>query len=66
MLAARRVVRSKTSFVRYFTPTAEHEALKDNLQKLIAKELNPRCEKWEAEKAFPAHEVFKLLGMKSA
>ena len=42
--------------------TAEHESLKDNLVKLIEKEINPHCEKWEKDHMFPAHEVFKLLG----
>ena len=47
---------------RYFTPTAEHEALRDNLTKLIDKEINPHSKKWEKEKRFPAHKVFKILG----
>ena len=48
--------------VRFFTPTLEHEALRENLIKLIDREINPKCAQWEKEKAFPAHEVFKILG----
>ena len=47
---------------RTFIPTSEHIALKENLMKLIEKEINPHCEKWEQDKIFPAHEVFKILG----
>ena len=49
---------------RHYGLTAEHESLKDNLMKLIDKEINPHCDKWEKDQIFPAHEVFKLLGEK--
>ncbi|XP_034016297.1 probable acyl-CoA dehydrogenase 6 [Thalassophryne amazonica] len=42
--------------------TQQHFALKESLGKLIDKEINPYVEQWEAEKAFPAHKVFKILG----
>ncbi|XP_061598658.1 probable acyl-CoA dehydrogenase 6 [Cololabis saira] len=42
--------------------TAEHFALKEALRKLIDQEINPYVDQWEAEGAFPAHKVFKLLG----
>ena len=29
---------------------------------MIDKDINPYVDKWEAEKQFPAHEVFKKLG----
>lgn len=29
---------------------------------LIDSEINPHVDKWEADKSFPAHEVFKKLG----
>ena len=32
------------------------------LLQLIATEINPHVDKWEAEGQFPAHEVFKKLG----
>jgi len=44
---------------RFFTPTSEHEALRDNLNKLIEKEINPHCKKWDKAKRFPAHEVMR-------
>ena len=47
---------------RCFSPTQEHVSLKENLIKLIEKEINPYCDKWDQEKAFPAHKVFKILG----
>ena len=53
----------KLQHIRTFIPTLEHEALRENLWKLIDKEINPRCAQWEKEKKFPAHEVFKILGL---
>ena len=47
---------------RSYFITAEHELLRDNLTKLIDKEINPHCDQWEQDKIFPAHKVFKLLG----
>ncbi|XP_064109095.1 probable acyl-CoA dehydrogenase 6 [Macrobrachium nipponense] len=40
----------------------EHRELQNSLKKLIATEINPHVDKWEAEGQFPAHEVFKKLG----
>ena len=65
MISLRRNVKLLTSqiqHVRSFVVTSEHAALKDNLIKLIEKELNPHCSKWEADKKFPAHDVCKILG----
>uniref|UniRef100_A0A1A8GSA2 Acyl-CoA dehydrogenase 6 n=1 Tax=Nothobranchius korthausae TaxID=1143690 RepID=A0A1A8GSA2_9TELE len=42
--------------------TQEHFALKESLRKLIDQEINPYVEKWEAERTFPAHKIFKILG----
>ena len=53
----------KLQHIRTFIPTLEHEALRENLRKLIDNEINPRCAQWEKEKKFPAHEVFKILGL---
>ena len=47
---------------RHYAYTAEHESMKDNLMKLIEREINPHCDKWEKDQMFPAHEVFKILG----
>ena len=52
--------------IRTFVPTLEHEALRENLIKLIDKEINPRCPQWEKEKWFPAKEVFKILGLSAS
>ena len=56
------VSRCLVSQCRSYQVTAEHESLKDNLWKLIEKEINPHCDEWEKDKIFPAHKVFKLLG----
>uniref|UniRef100_A0A1A8J7H9 Acyl-CoA dehydrogenase 6 n=1 Tax=Nothobranchius kuhntae TaxID=321403 RepID=A0A1A8J7H9_NOTKU len=42
--------------------TQEHFALKESLRKLIDQEINPYVDKWEAERTFPAHKIFKILG----
>ncbi|XP_077996943.1 putative acyl-CoA dehydrogenase 6 [Glandiceps talaboti] len=42
--------------------TEEHVQLRNSLNKLIEKEINPYVDQWEEEKRFPAHEVFKKLG----
>jgi len=65
MVLTRRIFSLFTSphlTTRFFTPTSEHEALRDNLNKLIEKDINPHCKKWDKAKRFPAHEVFKKLG----
>jgi len=43
-----------------FTP--EHEAIRRNTKRFIDSEINPNVDRWEAEGAFPAHELFKKLG----
>ncbi|XP_070582800.1 LOW QUALITY PROTEIN: probable acyl-CoA dehydrogenase 6 [Erythrolamprus reginae] len=43
--------------------TADHFALRASLKKIIDKEINPFMDKWEQEGQFPAHQVFKTLGM---
>ncbi|KAJ8313428.1 LOW QUALITY PROTEIN: hypothetical protein KUTeg_009016 [Tegillarca granosa] len=42
--------------------TQEHVQLRQSLQKIIEKDINPHVEQWEKEGIFPAHEVFKKLG----
>ncbi|TKS88550.1 putative acyl-CoA dehydrogenase 6 [Collichthys lucidus] len=42
--------------------TAEHFALKESLRKIIDQEINPYVDQWEAERTFPAHKIFKILG----
>ena len=37
--------------------TEEHWEMRQALRKLIEKEINPYVDEWEADKAFPAHEV---------
>ncbi len=41
---------------------SEQKALQQSLVQLIDKEINPHCDQWEADKIFPAHQVFKKLG----
>jgi citronellyl-CoA dehydrogenase len=42
--------------------TSEHEEVRRSLQKVIAAEINPHVDTWEAEGRFPAHDVFRKLG----
>ena len=42
--------------------THEHEAIRSTLKRLIAEEINPHVDAWEAAEIFPAHEVFAGLG----
>ena len=40
----------------------DHIALQESLEKIIENDINPHCAEWEKAKAYPAHEVMKLLG----
>ncbi|BFZ06366.1 hypothetical protein BsWGS_09405 [Bradybaena similaris] len=40
----------------------DHQQLQDSLKKIIDKEINPYVDEWEAQRKFPAHRVFKVLG----
>jgi len=40
----------------------EQKELQASVKKLIDSEINPHADKWEKEKMFPAHEVFKKFG----
>ena len=40
----------------------EQKELQASVKKLIDAEINPHADKWEKEKMFPAHEVFKKFG----
>ncbi|XP_074652869.1 putative acyl-CoA dehydrogenase 6 [Tubulanus polymorphus] len=42
--------------------TEEHGQLKQSLNKIIEKDINPFVDSWEEKGQFPAHEVFKTLG----
>lgn len=42
--------------------TQEHKQLSETVEKFVEQEINPFVEEWEANEAFPAHEVFKKLG----
>lgn len=42
--------------------TEQHDLIRATLTKFIEKEINPYVDEWEAEGAFPAHELFKKLG----
>lgn len=47
---------------RGFQYTAQHEALRDTVRKIIDKDINPNVDRWEDEEDFPSHEIFKVLG----
>ncbi|XP_046357429.2 probable acyl-CoA dehydrogenase 6 [Haliotis rufescens] len=40
----------------------EHKQLRENLRKIIDKEINPYVDEWEKAQMFPAKDVFKTLG----
>ena len=40
----------------------EHIQMRNTLNRIIEKDINPYVDEWEREKQFPAHEVFKKLG----
>ncbi|CAL1544101.1 unnamed protein product [Lymnaea stagnalis] len=40
----------------------EHWQLRYSLRKIIEKDINPHVDEWEAQRKFPAHKVFKILG----
>ncbi len=40
----------------------EHDALRRMVRKFVETEINPYVEEWEAERTFPAHQLFKKLG----
>ena len=42
--------------------TQDHFQMRNTLNKIIEKDINPNVEEWEKEKNFPAHKVFKKLG----
>ncbi|HEY4241960.1 MAG TPA: acyl-CoA dehydrogenase family protein [Kofleriaceae bacterium] len=42
--------------------TEEHDQLRKTVRDFIEKEVNPHVDAWEAEGAFPAHEVFRKAG----
>ena len=42
--------------------THEHEQIQRTLKRFIDDEINPHVDAWEADEAFPAHQVFKRLG----
>jgi len=44
----------------FFTET--HQQIYDNTAKLVARDIAPFVDDWEAHDPFPAHEVFKKLG----
>ena len=42
--------------------TAEHDDVRNTLQKFIATEINPFVDEWEKAEQFPSHQLFKKLG----
>ena len=43
--------------------TQEHQLMRESLRQLIETEINPYADAWEEARAFPAHELFKKLGV---
>ena len=42
--------------------TDEHHQLRRTVREFVDKEINPHCDRWEREGAFPAHEVARKAG----
>lgn len=40
----------------------EHEMLRQTVRRFVESEINPNVEKWEEERIFPAHDLFKKMG----
>lgn len=47
---------------RYLQYTAQHDALRETVRKIIERDINPNVNKWEEEEDFPSHDIFKTLG----
>ncbi|KPM04167.1 acyl CoA dehydrogenase 6-like protein [Sarcoptes scabiei] len=48
--------------IRTVTFTEQHEQVRQTIQKIIDKDINPFVDEWELQGQFPAHTVFKKLG----
>jgi len=57
----RPLVRAASSLADAFYEE-DQRALMASAVKLIETEINPHCDQWEKDKAFPAHDVFKKFG----
>jgi citronellyl-CoA dehydrogenase len=44
--------------------TDEHESIRRNVRRFIDTEINPYINEWEAAGGFPAHDLFRKLGVK--
>ena len=42
--------------------TEEHDRLRDVVRRVVENDINPHADAWEADGAFPAHELFPRLG----
>ena len=42
--------------------TEQHQQLVETVIEFVRNEINPHIAEWEAQEAYPAHEVFKKLG----
>ncbi|RMG97829.1 MAG: acyl-CoA dehydrogenase [Chloroflexi bacterium] len=42
--------------------TEEHEMFRQTVRRFVETEINPHVEEWEAQRIFPAHELFKKMG----
>lgn len=47
---------------RTFQYTAQHDALRDTVRKIIDRDINPNVNKWEEEEDFPSKKIFKTFG----
>lgn len=53
---------SQLAFKRLFQYTAQHDALRETVRKIIDRDINPYVDKWEEDEDFPSHKIFKTFG----
>lgn len=58
----KRTNQQNSNWNRTLQYTAQHDALRDTVQKIIERDINPHVDQWEAEENFPSHKIFKTLG----
>lgn len=42
--------------------SAQHDALRETVRKIVEKDINPNVNKWEEEGRFPSRQIFKIFG----
>lgn len=48
--------------LRLLQYSAQHDALRETVRKIVDKDINPHVNKWEQEGSFPSRHIFKIFG----